>query len=131
MARHFKKKCEKDRHELLAATPPHEANKLLIRMARVKETGPRAAGLVPLKLMFIGVKKAHLNARLKKGVRAYIELPPEADALPGNCGRRIIRPAACGLQPALGRTTTRRSSSGQASLEACPRPLLSSVGVVE
>ena len=97
-ARHFKKKGEKDRHDLFAATLPLEAKRLLIRMAKVKEKGPDARGRGPLKLMFIDVKKAHLNAKLKQGERAYIELPPEAGAAPGKCGR--LKRWLYGMRPA-------------------------------
>ncbi len=51
-----------------------------------------------MKLMFIDVKKAHLNGRVGEGVDVYIELPWEAGA-GGKCGKLSkwlygMRPAA-------------------------------------
>jgi hypothetical protein len=94
VARDFKPKGEKEREDLFAATPPLEAKKLLFRMA-AGQVGATAAECV--KLMFIDVKKAHLNGVVGEGVDVYIELPREAGAK-GRCGK--LRRWLYGMRPA-------------------------------
>ena len=68
--------------------PPLEAKKaLLFRLAatRLKDGGLTGKGRA-MKLMFIDVRKAHLNAKCEKA-HMYVNLPPEAGAAPGMCGR--------------------------------------------
>lgn len=95
VARDFKPKGEKEREDLFAATPPLEAKKLLFSMA-AGQFG--ATSTEPEKLMFIDVKKAHLNGTVGDGVQVYVELPWEAGAA-GRCGKLLkwlygMRPAA-------------------------------------
>ena len=84
VARDFKPKGEKDRADLFAAMPPLEAKKLLFRRfaSKANRDGPRK-----MKLMFIDVKKAHLNGVCERD-DVYVELPSEAGA-PGKCGRLL------------------------------------------
>ena len=83
VARDFKGKDEKDREDLFAATPPLELKRVLMSKAvtrRRKRQGVR-------KLLFIDARKAHLNPECLKDV--YIELPAEAGAGPGKCGKLV------------------------------------------
>ena len=82
VARDFKPKGEKDREDLFAAMPPLEAKRMLFRRARVRRK--RA-----YKLLFVDVRKAHLNGVCDEDV--YVELPPEAGAPPAV---RILRSGA-------------------------------------
>ena len=79
VARDFKG-GDKDRDDLYAATPPLESKRLLISRAAT-----RRKGKLTRKLLFIDVKKAHLNPRCQQDV--YIELPAEAEGGPGMCGK--------------------------------------------
>ena len=54
VARDFKPKGDKDREDLFAAMPPLEAKRMLFRQARVRRRKK-------YKLLFIDVRKAHLN----------------------------------------------------------------------
>jgi hypothetical protein len=76
VARDFRTKGEKDREDLFAATPPLELLKALIS---------KAAGCKARKILVIDVKKAHLYPLCTQDV--YIELPEEAGAGPGVCGK--------------------------------------------
>ena len=69
VARDFKGN-DKDRDDLFAATPPLESKRLLLSRAAT-----RVKGRLKRKLLFIDVKKAHLNPKCEKDV--YIELPAE------------------------------------------------------
>ncbi len=91
VARDFKPKGEKDREDLFAAMPPLEAKKLLFRMAAAPPEGR------PLKLMFIDVKKAHLNGVVGEGELALKGLPAEANSS-GRCGR--LKKWLYGMRPA-------------------------------
>ena len=71
---------DKGRDDLFAATPPLEAKRMLFSRAATKRYDGRWR-----KLMFIDVKKAHLYPECDDEV--YIELPPEANAPPGMCGK--------------------------------------------
>ena len=93
VARDFEPKGEKDREDLFAAMPPLECKKVLFRKAVQM---PRRGGK-KMKLLFIDVKKAHLNAFLEEGEHAYIDLPEE-DAEMGMCGR--LRRWLYGMRPA-------------------------------
>jgi hypothetical protein len=97
VARDFKPKGEKDREDLFAAMPPLEAKKLLFRMAAAQRKTWQRGGLEKMKLMFIDVKKAHLNGIVPEEDRVYVELPAEANA-PGKCGR--LRRWLYGMRPA-------------------------------
>eukprot|EP00973_Karenia_brevis_P040952 5666663-Karenia_brevis.AAC.1 len=90
---HMKDKCEvrsrmvaknykgadKGRDDLLAETPPLEAKRMLLSRAVTKRKDGRSR-----KLMFIDVKKAHLNPVCEDDV--YLELPEECHCPPGYCG---------------------------------------------
>ena len=80
VARDFRAKGEKDREDLFAATPPLELLRLLISKTatRVKEKGVQ-------KMVFIDVKKAHLNPKCEQDV--YFWIPDEANPTAGKCGK--------------------------------------------
>ena len=102
VARNFKTKGDKDRHDLFAATPPLEGKKMLFRMAVVKQRKhslrKNTENCSPLKLLFVDVKKAHLNAKVKEGDEIYVELPEEARAGHGRCGK--LKRWLYGMRPA-------------------------------
>jgi hypothetical protein len=92
VARDFRVKGDKDREDLFAATPPLELLRLLISKTATR-VGPKGFR----KLLFIDVKKAHLNPKCEKDV--YFWLPDEANPQAGKCGKLIhwlygFRPAA-------------------------------------
>ena len=95
VARDFKLKGDKDRADLFAATPPLEALRMLIRMSRLSHL--RKSSRRKWKLMFIDVKKAHLNAKLEDDEHVYVDLPDEAGAA-GKCGK--LRRWLYGMRPA-------------------------------
>eukprot|EP00974_Lingulodinium_polyedra_P091816 8899423-Lingulodinium_polyedra.AAC.1 len=57
--------------------PPLEAKKLLFRMTVCGEAGRRRRTPEEEKLMFIDVRKAHLNAKVEPDEVAVVELPEE------------------------------------------------------
>mgnify|MGYP002214505433 CR=1 FL=1 len=75
MARDFKPKREENPEEMFAAMPPLEAKKLLFRMAAGVRGWRRRRRAAEIKLMFIDVRKAHLNAVCEE--EAWGELPEE------------------------------------------------------
>ena len=80
VARHFKGDGN-GRDDLFAATPPLEAVRMQLSRATtgVGRKGRRR------KMELIDAKKAHLNPRCTRD--EYIELPPEAGAKEGMCGK--------------------------------------------
>ena len=96
VARDFKTKGDDRGFDVFAATPPLEMKRLLFRMARVKGSvgGDEKNG--PVKLMFIDVKKAHLNGEVAEDEFAYILLPKEVGGGVGRLRRWLygMRPAA-------------------------------------
>jgi len=92
VARDFKPKGEKDRCDLFAAMPPLEAKKLLFRMAAKSRKIWRRGKWRKMKVMFIDVKKAHLNGRVPEDVFAYVKLPD------GRCWR--LKRWLYGMRPA-------------------------------
>ena len=75
------------RDDLFAATPPLEANKLLISMAVTAGIGHRGNDKKRgMKLEFIDVRRAYFRAKARRVV--YIRLPME-DNEPGKCGRLL------------------------------------------
>ena len=86
MRRDFKG-TDKKRDDLFASMPPLEAKKALFRVGAIKMK-PRS-GKRKMKMLFIAVKKAHLNAKCNREA-IYEELPPEAKADQGMCGLRRI-----------------------------------------
>ena len=79
VARDFKGE-DKDRDDLFAETPPLEAKRMLFSRAATRREDGRWR-----KLMFIDVRKAHLNPRCEQDV--YIDLPKEASGGEGQCGK--------------------------------------------
>ena len=75
VARDFKVKNERNRDDLFAAMPPLEAKKMLFRMTAGVRGWRRRNNKEEVKLMFIDVKKAHLNARCDE--EEWVELPEE------------------------------------------------------
>ena len=61
--------------ELFAAMPPLEAKKVLFRMAAGRRRWRRRRGLPEVKVMFIDIRKAHLNAECTE--EEWVELPEE------------------------------------------------------
>jgi hypothetical protein len=96
VARDFKVKGDDRGFDVFAATPPLELKRLLFRMARVKGSvgGSDYEGAV--KLMFIDVKKAHLNGEVAEDEFAYVLLTKEAGGGVGRLRRWLygMRPAA-------------------------------------
>ena len=84
VARDFKVKGDGREFDVFASMPPLEAKRLLFRMAMVKGSVGDDELKGSVKLMFLDVKKAHLNGKLKEDEVAYVELPPEAG---GGVGR--------------------------------------------
>jgi hypothetical protein len=80
VARDFRKKGEKDREDLFAATPPLETIRILLSKAATRRPNKKKK-----KLMFIDAKKAHINPECKDKV--YIKLPEECGVEMGKCGR--------------------------------------------
>ena len=91
VARDFKG-GDKDRDDLFAETPPLEGKRMLFSRAVTRKKGGGSR-----KLMFIDVRKAHLNPRCEENV--YVELPEECVCPEGMC-RKLeywlygFRPAA-------------------------------------
>eukprot|EP00973_Karenia_brevis_P062733 8722635-Karenia_brevis.AAC.1 len=69
VARDFNGK-DQHRDDLFAETPPLEAKRMLMSRAVTRRRDGKYR-----KLMFIDVKKAHLNPKCEEDV--YLELPPE------------------------------------------------------
>ena len=73
---------DKDRDDLFAETPPLEAKRILMSRAATRNKSG-----VYRKLMFIDVKKAHLNPGCNEDV--YVDLPEECECPPGFCGKLV------------------------------------------
>ena len=67
VARDFKPKREGPRDDLFAAMPPLEAKKALFAFVAGVREKRRTQGHEEVKLMFVDVKKAHLNAKVRRG----------------------------------------------------------------
>ena len=79
----FREKGDKDRHDLIAATPPLELKRMMLsKAASLHRSGKRR------KLLFIDVQKAHLNPVCDQDV--YFDLPEEANPQPGKVGKLIF-----------------------------------------
>ena len=78
VARDFKTKGDDRGFDVFAATPPLELKRLLFRMARVKGSVGGSDEDGSVKLMFVDVKKAHLNGEVAGDEFAYVLLPKEA-----------------------------------------------------
>ena len=61
--------------DLFASMPPLEAKKMLFRVTAGIRGGRKRSGKKEMKLMFIDVRKAHLNARCDE--EEWVELPEE------------------------------------------------------
>ena len=75
VGRDFKAKGVEEREDLFAAMPPLESKKLMFRMVAGGRGKRRRKGLAEVKLMFIDVRKAHLNAVSDE--EEWVELPEE------------------------------------------------------
>ena len=76
VGRDFKpKRGERDREDLFAAMPPLEAKKILFRMSTVGMEKRRLGTKDEEVLMFVDVRKAHLNGVCEEEV--FVELPEE------------------------------------------------------
>ena len=75
VGRDFKVKHEVERDDLFAAMPPLEAKKTMFRMTAGVRGWRRKRGADEIKLMFIDVRKAHLNAKCDE--EEWVELPEE------------------------------------------------------
>ena len=82
VARDFKPKGESARGDLFAAMPPLEAKKVLLSIAVMRNGRVQRPNL-----MFIDVKKAHLNGVVGLEEYAYVKMPCDP---PGHC-RRLRR----------------------------------------
>ena len=95
-ARDFKVRGDGREFDVFASMPPLESKRMLFRMAVAAGAikADRRKGKV--KLMFIDVKKAHLNGKLRDDEFAYIRLPPEAGGGVARLRRWLygMRPAA-------------------------------------
>ena len=95
VARDFKVRGDSREFDVFASMPPLEAKRLLFRMAASGQSiGDPKRGSV--KLMFLDVKKAHLNGKLRDDEYEYVELPVEAGGGVGRLRRWLygMRPAA-------------------------------------
>ena len=89
VARDFKVKGDDKKFDVFAAMPPLEIKRMLFRMAMVGNGGRGDEGRGPIKLMFVDVKKAHLNGKVKEDEFEYIRLPEEAGGGVGRLKRWI------------------------------------------
>ena len=96
VARDFKVRGDRREFDVFASMPPLEAKRLLFRMAMVKGRAGGKCSRGPLKLMFVDVKKAHLNGKLAADEFAFVQLPAEAGGGVGRLRRWLygMRPAA-------------------------------------
>ena len=86
VARDFRTKAKREEEALFAATPPIEAGRMVLSKAATwKRNGNGKRGL--RKIIFIDAKKAHLNPECHEEV--YVELPEEAGARAGKCGKLL------------------------------------------
>ena len=85
VARDFKSKGDQgEMAELFAAMPPLEAKKSLFRMVAAVRGVRRRKGKEEIKLMYVDVKKAHLNAKCDE--EEWVELPMEFENGGGSLG---------------------------------------------
>ena len=78
VARDFKVKGDSRGFDVFAATSSLELKRLLFRMARTSGSVGGHDREGPVKLMFIDVKKAHLNGVVGPDEHEYIQVPAEA-----------------------------------------------------
>ncbi len=88
----FQDKGKPARFDLFAAMPPLEATKIRLHMAVTRN---RERPNKKYKLMFIDVKKAHLNGMVPEGEWACVQLPAEAEG-----GIARLRSWLYGMPPA-------------------------------
>jgi hypothetical protein len=95
-ARDFKVRGDGREFDVFASMPPLEAKRMLFRMAVADGAIRKDRKKGKVKLMFIDVKKAHLNGKLKDDEFAYVQLPPEAGGGVARLRRWLygMRPAA-------------------------------------
>ena len=78
------KRGVEEREDLFAAMPPLESKKLIFRMVAGMRGQRKKRGLAEMKLMFIDVRKAHLNAVCEE--EEWVELPEEFGNMGGMLG---------------------------------------------
>ena len=78
VARDFKVKGDGREFEVFAAMPPLEAKRILFRMAVLDGAVRSDLSHGSVKVMFIDIKKAHLNGKVAEDEYAYVQLPHEA-----------------------------------------------------
>jgi hypothetical protein len=115
-ARDFKVKGEELRSDLFAAMPPLEAKKMLFRQAARGKSRWRSRGWGKPKLLFIDVKKAHLNGMVPEEVFAYVKMPD------GKCWR--LKRWLYGMRPAASawevEYTEKMATAGYAKGKSAP-----------
>ena len=96
VARDFKVRGDGRELEVYASMPPLEAKRLIFRMAMANGCVGGNAHRGRVKLMFVDVRKAHLNGKLREDEFAYIQLPSEAGGGVARLKRWLygMRPAA-------------------------------------
>ena len=96
VARDFKVRGDSREFDVFASMPPLEAKRLLFRMAVCRGSIKGTSKKGSVKLMFLDVKKAHLNGKLRDDEYEYVELPAEAGGGVGRLRRWLygMRPAA-------------------------------------
>ena len=72
VGRDFKVKGVEEQEDLFSPMPPLESRKLMFRIVAAVREQRRRKGLEEVKLMFINVRKAHLNARCEE--EEWVEL---------------------------------------------------------
>ena len=77
VARDFRPRCGPDKPDLLAPMPPLEAKKMLFIMTVAGGAFEQRGSKDEQKLMFIDVRKAHLNGVVDDKEWVFVELPPE------------------------------------------------------
>jgi hypothetical protein len=96
VARDFKEPKDKDREDLLSATPPIKMLRLMLsRQATKRHDG------IERKTVYLDIKKAHLAPLCQQDV--YLELPSEAEVKDDECWKLVhwlygCRPAAQGWE---------------------------------
>ena len=124
VARDFRVKGDKREVDTFAAMPPMEAKRVLFRMAVLDGAVGGDAAKGGVMLMFIDIKKAHLNGKLAEEEYAYVQLPQDAG---GGVARFRRGCTGCDKPQVLGRRTTPRGLRRLGSSEGHPRQRFSGI----
>ncbi len=92
VVRDFKPKWEKDREDLFAAMPPLEAKRLSFAVAAAGKRQWRSGRRTRPKLMFIDIRKAHLNGKLSEEELAYVSAPTQNMEIPWSMTGKMGNP---------------------------------------